>query len=398
MPAGRAGPPPSTATLPGMLGNESLVAPAHSVHIREPLVLDCGRTLAGYTLSFETYGRLSPAADNAVLVCHSLTGTAHAAGRHGRADQRRGWWDGAIGPGRMIDTNRYFVICSDALAAGASTGPRQADPATGRPYGLSFPVITIRDMVTAQRGLLDCLGIARLHAVIGGCMGGQQALEWAIAQPEAVRSAVVITTTPATSAHSIAIFAVMRRLIRSDPAWNGGDYYDGQPPHRGLGDAITAAVPLWMSRAAMEARFGRRTADPAPGYSLGHEFAVEAFIEQLASRAHSEIDPNGLLYLTRAVEYFDLAAEYGGIDRAVAPVTASVLFVSYREDWRYPAAETEILHRALRDAGADSRHLVLDSAMGHGAFIYDLAGLAGPVGAFLAGQPAGAVTAGQASC
>jgi homoserine O-acetyltransferase len=382
------------------LDNPGLVAPPHTMRVTEPLALDCGHVLPGHTVSFETYGTLAPARDNAILVCHSLTKGAHAAGRHAPGDPRTGWWDTAIGPGRMLDTDRYFVICADTLAAGRSTGPASPDPATGRPYAMRFPVVTVRDMVNAQRQLLARLGIERLRAVIGGCFGGQQAIEWAIGHPDQVGSAVVITTTPATSAHSIAIFTVMRRLIRGDPAWNGGDYYGESFPAAGLGAAIAAAVPLWMSAEAMDARFGRRpagsvdlsastarppaAADPAGRrYTLDAEFEVESFIARLAAQASRQLDPNSLMYLTRAVEYFDLEAEYGRLEQALAPVSARVLFLSYRRDWRYPAAETDRMHQALLAAGGDSEHLVLDSPLGHGAFLFDVAGLAETVADFV---------------
>jgi homoserine O-acetyltransferase/O-succinyltransferase len=378
------------------LDNPALVAPPHTMRIAEPLALECGHVLPGHTVSFETYGTLAAARDNAILVCHSLTKGAHAAGRHAARDPRSGWWDAAIGPGQLLDTDRYFVICADTLAAGRSCGPASPDPATGKPYGMRFPVVTVRDMVNAQQQLFTRLGIERLHAVIGGCFGGQQAIEWAIQHPDQVGNAVVITTTPATSAHSIAIFAVMRRLIRGDPAWNGGDYYGESFPAAGLGAAIAAAVPLWMSAEAMDARFGRRPAaggpadpgrapaDPAARrYTLDAEFEVESFIARLAAQAGNQLDPNSLMYLTRAVEYFDLEREYGRLEQALAPVTARVLFLSYRGDWRYPAAETDRMHQALLAVGRDSRHVVLDSGLGHGAFLFDVAGLAAPVADFL---------------
>jgi homoserine O-acetyltransferase len=236
-------------------------------------------------------------------------------------------------------------------------------------------------MARAQHRLVQRLGIERLHAVIGGCLGGQQALEWAIAYPAMVANAVVITTTPATSAHSIAIFAVMRHLIRADPQWNNGDYYGRSFPVAGLNAAVAAAVPLWMSREAMEARFGRRSSGYR--YTLGPEFEVEAFIGKLVAQARHELDPNGLMYLMRAVEYFDLEREYGSLEAAFKPVSARAMFVSYRQDWRYPAAEAERMHAAMRAAGGDARHLVLDSAMGHGAFLYEVGGLAPRVTGFL---------------
>jgi len=378
------------------LDNPALVAPPHRLHVTEPLPLECGRVLPGHTVSFETYGTLSAARDNAILVCHSLTKGAHAAGRHAPGDPRPGWWDAAIGPGKPLDTDRYFVICAETLAAGRSTGPASPDPATGRPYGLRFPVVTVRDMVHAQQQLVTRLGIDRLHAVIGGCFGGQQAIEWAIQHPDQVGRAVVITTTPATSAHSIAIFTVMRRLIRGDPAWNGGDYYGESFPSAGLGAAIAAAVPLWMSAEVLDARFARRPTPPAATapasgpvtaagrrYTLDAEFEVESFIARLAAQSGHQLDPNSLMYLTRAVEYFDLEAEYGSLQRALAPVSARVLFLSYRKDWRYPAAETDRMHQALVACGGDSRHVVLDSSLGHGAFLFDAAGLAGIVADFL---------------
>ncbi len=380
------------------LDNPALVAPPHTLRITEALALECGHVLPGHSVSFETYGTLAAARDNAILVCHSLTKGAHAAGRHAAGDPRPGWWDAAIGPGKLLDTDRYFVICADTLAAGRSTGPASPDPATGKPYGIRFPVVTVRDMVNAHHQLVARLGIERLHAVIGGCFGGQQAIEWAIQHPDQVGNAVVITTTPATSAHSIAIFAVMRRLIRGDPAWNGGDYYGESFPAAGLGAAIAAAVPLWMSAEAMDARFGRRPAPPAPAdpgpadpgrtpagrrYTLDTEFEVESFIARLAAQAGHQLDPNSLMYLTRAVEYFDLEREYGRLEQALAPVSARVLFLSYRRDWRYPAAETDRMHQALLAAGRNSRHVVLDSGLGHGAFLFDVAGLAATVADFV---------------
>ena len=382
------------------LDNPGLIAPPHRLQVTGPLPLDCGRILPGATVNFETYGTLSPCRDNAILVCHSLTHRAHAAGRHTPGDARPGWWDGAIGPGKLLDTNRYFVICADALAAGGSTRPASVEAATGRRYAMRFPVITVRDMVNLQRRLIERLGISRLHAVIGGCLGGQQAIEWAICHPEVIQNAVVITTTPATSAHSIAIFAVMRHLIRADPDWRDGEYYGTSFPRAGLNAAVAAAVPLWMSREAMEQRFGRRTArrkehkehkehDEAGPYSytLESEFEVESFIDALVARARHELDPNGLMYLMRAVEYFDLDHEYGSLEQALKPVTARVLFVSYRRDWRYPAAETERMHQTLAAAGGDSRHRVLESGLGHGAFLFDVPGLAAEVASFLDEAP-----------
>ena len=239
-------------------------------------------------------------------------------------------------------------------------------------------------MVGVQRQLLHDLGIDRVCAVIGGCLGGQQAIEWAICHPDSVASAIVITTTPATSAHTIAIFTAMRHLIRADPAWNGGDYYGGTFPRAGLGSAMAVAIPLWMSRGAMEAR---SAAAPRRGAAAARWIPSSRWRRSSGrsrGSARSEIDPNSLMYLMRATEYFDLEGEYDSLERALAPVTARVLFVSYREDWRYPPPETERMHQALRQAGGQSWHVTLDSSLGHGAFLYDPAGLARVVGRFLA--------------
>ncbi|MEV0845479.1 homoserine O-acetyltransferase [Streptomyces sp. NPDC049954] len=359
------------------------------MHFDTPLELSCGRTLPAFDLSYETYGQLAPDGGNAVLVCHSLTKGAHAAGRRTPQDRHPGWWDAAIGPGRMLDTDRYFVICSDVLAgAGASTGPASTDPATGRRYAGDFPVVTIEDMVNAQFRLVERLGVTRLHAVVGGCFGGQQALQWAVSHPDAVRNAVVIGTGPDTSAHTVAIFSVMRHLIRSDPRFADGDYYDGPGPVQGLAGALVAAVPVWMSREAMGQRFARRTVTGRQRrYTLGPEFAVEAFLDQIAHRQHADIDPNALLHLMRAEEYFDLPGQYGGLEAALRPVRARTLFVSYGSDWRYPPEETDALHQVLRRQGKPSRHTVLDSALGHGAFLYEVDALAREVTPFLAAAP-----------
>lgn len=368
---------PAPAPLPAATGRDGV----SSVTFDEPLVLDGGAVLPSFTLAYTTYGELAAKRDNAVLVCHPLTKGPGLAGGPGTAAEA-GWWDHAVGRGKMLDTGRFFVVCCNVLGGShGSSGPGSLDPTTGRPYGLRFPVVTVADMVRAQRRLLDHLGIERWHAVIGGCFGGQQALQWAVRYPHAVRRAVVLSATAATSAHTIAIFHVMRRLIRADPAWNGGDYYGatrGGQALPGLAQALVAAVPLWMSREAMEHRFGRRpsaAASAGPRYTLDEEFEVEDYLCGVAARAGDRIDANALLYLTRAIEYFDLAAEHGSLEQAFARIESRVLLVSYRSDWRYPPAEVERMQSALVAAGADSRHLVLDHPLGHGAFVHDVHGL-----------------------
>ncbi|HYH79111.1 MAG TPA: homoserine O-acetyltransferase, partial [Longimicrobium sp.] len=377
---------PRQAQAPGPERRATLVLP-QSARFREPLPLDCGRTLNDYTIAYETYGTLSPARDNAVLVCHPLTKDGHLAGRHAPGDARPGWWDAAVGPGRMLDTERFFVISSNVLGgSGGSTGPASVDPATGKPYGMDFPVLTVGDMVRAQKQLAESLGIERFFAIVGGCFGGEQALEWAVRYPDAVANVVAISATAATSAHTVAVFHVMRRLIRRDPDWNGGSYYGKNFPLRGLSDALVAAVPLWMSREAMEARFGRRMAGEGDGYgySLDSEFAVEEYLDGVGGRPERRIDPNSLLYLTRAVEYFDLGREPGGLEAALAKVRARVLLVSYRGDWRYPADEVDLIRELLERQGGDATHVVLDHPLGHGAFVHDPDATAPAVRAFLA--------------
>lgn len=348
----------------------------------EPLVLDSGAVLPSFELAYEIYGELSPERDNVILVCHSLTKDCHAAS-NGPLDTK-GWWEQAIGPGRMLDTNRYCVLSVGALGSRGCTGPASIDEFSGRRYATRFPVYTVRDMARAQKRLIDHLRIERLHAVIGGCLGGQQALEWAINWPGAVENAVIISTTPAASAHTIAIFQVMSRLIRDDPAWNDGDYYEGEFPIRGLRNALVAAVPLWMSSEVMDWRFGRRLYNrEGYSYSLGVDFEVEAFLDGVAARAAEVIDPNGLLYLMRASSYFDLAGNCGGLTEALQHVTARVLLISYESDWRYPPAQVDDLHKAFNACGVRSTHARLHSRFGHGAFLHDLSGCGPLISDFL---------------
>ncbi len=353
-------PHPTTA-----VASSQLLAAIRSVTFDESLQLDSGRVIEKPVLAFETYGTLSPSRHNAILLCHPLTKGAHAGGGGG-------WWEPAIGPGRMFDTSRYFVICVSAIGgSGGSSGASSINPATGERYAMRFPVVTVADMARAQKRLLDHLGIARLHAVAGGCLGGQQALELAIREPDLCAHAIIIATTPATSAHTIAIFDVMQRLIRNDPDWRGGDYYDGTFPARGMGHALAAAVPLWMTRALMEERFGRRHVRQL-AYDFAPLFEVEMHLERIASQQERRLDPNALLYLMRAMQYFDLEQEFGSLDAALSCVSARTLFVSYDSDWRYPSSEVQRLHDALTGAGGDSRHVVLSSSQGHGAFLVDV--------------------------
>lgn len=356
----------------------------------EPLALEGGGSLPRFEIAYETYGDLHANRENAILVSHGLTADQRAAGA-GPGDRKPGWWDSAIGPGAALDTDRYFVVSANVLASfGGSTAPASIDPLTGRPYGLRFPIVTIGDMVEAQAKLADRLGIDRFHAVIGGCMGGFLTLEWMVRFPQRLRNAVVISATAQTSAHNVALWEVMREAIRRDPNWRGGDYYDGEPPHSGLALLAMFGALYWMDRATLAKRFGlRRIEGQTPAFSFAPEFEIEAFLHRIGHNVSDRLDANALLYLTRAVDYFDLTRGHQSLSQALAGARARTLLVSYRADWRYPAEEMEEINQALRDNGLSSRHVTLDSPFGHGGFLYDFSSLDPVIREFLA-APEGA--------
>jgi homoserine O-acetyltransferase len=341
-----------------------------------PLV--SGPVLEDVEIAYETYGTLSRERDNAILLLHGLTADQHASGPPWHGGAKAGWWNQAVGPGLAIDTDRFFVICPNVLGSfGGSTGPMSLDPATGRPYGMRFPVVTIADMVAAQRSLLDALGIARLHAIVGGCMGGFQALEWMSRFPGRVGSTVLISATARTNTHNTALWSVLRAAIMSDPAWNGGDYYDGPAPDAGLGLLAMTGALFWMSRDALQDKFGLRTIENRPlRYTLEPEFAIEDFLARVRRNAAAgNLDANALIYLTRAIDYFDLSREAGSVAAALAGYASPLLLISYATDWRYPPQEMEEIRAALVPRGIPVRHVTLDSPIGHGAFLYDFKSL-----------------------
>jgi homoserine O-acetyltransferase len=340
---------------------------------QEPLALDSGAILAPLTLAYETYGALNQARDNAILLVHALSGDAHAAGRHGPNDRKPGWWDAMVGPGRPFDTDRYFVICSNVLGGcQGSTGPSSIDPATGQPYGARFPVITIADMVRAQARLLDRLGIEQLLAVAGGSMGGFQALEWATAYPERVRGAILLATSARSSAQTVAWNAIGRHAIMSDPRWRGGDYYGAEPPTDGLAVARMIGHITYLSEPSLERKFGRdlRNGDQI-GFTLAPEFAIETYLAYQGESFNARFDANSYLYITKAMDYWDLPAQYGSLDAALARSQSSFLLLSFTSDWLYPTAESQTIAAALGRVGRPFRHVELESTAGHDAFLVD---------------------------
>lgn len=339
----------------------------------EPLALDSGATLAPLTIAYETYGELNPQRDNAILLLHALSGDAHAAGRYTHADRKPGWWDVMVGPGRAFDTSRYFVICSNVIGGcQGSTGPSSTDPSTGKHYGTRFPVITIADMVRAQARLLDYLGIDRLFAVAGGSMGGFQALEWATAYPERVQSAILIATSARSSAQTVAWNAIGRRAITSDPHWCGGDYYGSVRPVDGLAIARMLAHVTYLSEYSLEHKFGRTFQTSAePNFIMEQEFAIESYLEYQGEAFNARFDANSYLYITKAMDYWDLPARYGSLDAALRHSQASLLLISFSSDWLYPTMES----RKIADAACRLRlpveHIDLASTAGHDAFLVD---------------------------
>ncbi|MEI7643290.1 MAG: homoserine O-acetyltransferase [Chloroflexales bacterium] len=354
-----------------------------------PLQLEGGGSLAHVTLAYETYGCLNASASNAILLLHGLSGDAHAAGHHSPADRKPGWWDAMVGPGRAFDTDRYFVICSNVIGGcQGSTGPASRDPGAGgpaRPYGSHFPVITIGDMVRAQARLIDALGIGRLLAVAGGSMGGFQALEWATALPQRVRGAILLATSARSATQTIAWNSIGRQAIMRDPHWRGGDYYSHEPPADGLALARMIGHITYLSDVSLDARFGRRlqaSADPA--FTLGPEFAIESYLDYQGDIFTARFDANSYLYITKAMDYWDLSDRYGSLDAAMARARADFLLLSFDSDWLYPSSESAAIATSLRRAGRRAEHVDLHSDAGHDAFLVDLADQELIVTAFLA--------------
>lgn len=351
----------------------------------EALPLESGQRLGPLTIAFETYGRLNQARSNAILLLHALSGDAHAAGRHSPADRKPGWWDSMVGPGRPFDTSRYFVICSNVIGGCmGSTGPASRDPRTGQPYGARFPVVTIGDMVRAQTRLIDALGIEQLLAVAGGSMGGFQALEWATAYPGRVGGALLLATSARSAAQTIAWNSIGRRAIMSDPRWRGGDYYGHEPPSDGLAVARMIGHVTYLSEISLEEKFGRRLQGARePAFSLEREFAIESYLDYQGASFNARFDANSYLYITKAMDYWDLPARYGSLDAAMARVQARTLLISFTSDWLYPTAESRAIADALTRQGRPVEHVELPSTAGHDAFLVDEAAQRPIITAFL---------------
>jgi homoserine O-acetyltransferase/O-succinyltransferase len=365
------------------------------VDLAEPLPLDCGRVLPSVRIAYETYGQLSPARDNVILVCHALSGDAHAAGmaarpageatRDGfRADERDagrgkglGWWDGMIGPGKAFDTDRFFVVSTNLLGGcRGTTGPSSINPETGRPYGSDFPIVTVADMVRAQRAFLLQIGIRQLAAVSGGSLGGMQALEWAVQHGDDVKAIVPIASTHALQPQGVAWNAIARNAIVADPDWQGGHYYGtGRAPAGGMGIARMIGHITYLSAAALQHKFARRlqAADDIRFTLTDAEFEIESYLRYQADTFVKRFDANTYLYMSRALTYFDLARQYGrgSLADAVRPVSAKTLLISFSSDWLYPPQGSAELASALRAAGKSVDHHVIDAPYGHDCFLLE---------------------------
>jgi len=339
----------------------------------ELLLLESGRRFGPITVRYETYGTLNRDRSNAILLLHAFSGDAHAAGYLARDDRRPGWWDTMVGPGRAFDTDRYYVICSNVLGGcRGTTGPGSADPTTGRPYGLSFPVVTLEDMVNVQYRLIRHLGIERLLAVAGGSMGGMQALQWAVSYPDAVAGTIVLASTARLSAQGIAFNAVGRNAITSDVRWCNGDYYGKEPPARGLAIARMVGHITYLSDASMHEKFGRRLQERDQfGFDFSDQFEVESYLEHKGGTFVDRFDANTYLYLSKAIDYFDLGGKYGSLERAFERVTSKFLVVSFSSDWLYPSYQSKEIVVALMRNRKDVSYTELDCPYGHDSFLLE---------------------------
>lgn len=349
------------------------------------MTLECGRKLGPVTIAYETYGTLNEDKSNAVLILHALSGDAHVAGRHSPDDRKAGWWDIMVGPGKAFDTNKYFVICSNILGGcKGTTGPSSINPATNRPYALSYPVVTVKDMVDAQKILLDHLGIRSLLAVCGGSLGGMQALQWAVSYPDNVRLVIPIATTSRLSAQAIAFNEVGRQAIMMDPDWMGGEYYGKAVPHRGLAVARMIGHITYLSDESMHRKFGRELVDKAEyGYDFVMDFQVESYLRYQGDSFVRRFDANSYLYITKAMDYFDLRQPSGDLTKELAKVKANFLVISFSSDWLFPSYQSKEIVTALRRNNARVSYAEIQTDHGHDAFLLESKQLTALISSFL---------------
>jgi homoserine O-acetyltransferase len=367
-------PPPVTgAWKPGdPVGNRRF----HTIATTRPLALDGGGRLSDITIAYETWGRLDADAANAILVCHAWTGDSHVIGPSGHGHPSSGWWEGVVGPGLGLDTDRYFVVCANVIGGcQGSTGPASIEPSTGMPYGSRFPVITIRDMVRVQSALTEHLGIGQWLTVVGGSMGGMQALEWAITFPDRVRSIVPIATSLQHTAQQIAWGAVGRRAIKLDPKWRGGDYYDAAPgdgPHEGMAVARQVAQITFRSDEVFTDKFGRDVADRREGFELWQRFEVERYLDHHGDKLVARFDANSYLLISKAMDLHDVGRGRGGVERAAARIKVPTLALGIWSDVLYPSYQQREIVELVARSGVPAQYVDIDSPHGHDSFLIDV--------------------------
>ncbi|MDG1073374.1 MAG: homoserine O-acetyltransferase [Methylophilaceae bacterium] len=352
------------------INSVGIVAP-QIAHFNAPLTLTCGAVLPEFDLIYETYGELNADKSNAVLICHALSGTHHVAGRHTAEDKHAGWWDNLIGPGKPLDTNKFFVIGMNNLGGcHGSTGPASINPATGIPFGACFPVVTVEDWVNSQAMLADYLGITTFAAVVGGSLGGMQTLQWSLAYPDRIKHALVIASAPNLTAQNMAFNEVARQAIITDPEFYGGDYYAHHVlPRRGLRIARMLGHITYLSNDVMGAKFGRKLKDTIK-YSFDVEFEMESYLRYQADKFAGEFDANTYIRMTRALDYFDPAAAFAGdLSAAFKHVTAKFLVLSFTSDWRFSPARSREIVKALLDNALPVKYAEVTAAHGHDAFL-----------------------------
>ena len=351
-----------------------LVSPQTQV-FDEPIQLDCGETLESFELIFETYGELNAERNNAVLICHALSGDHHAAGYHHESDKKPGWWDNCIGPGKPVDTNRYFVVSMNNLGGcGGSTGPLSINPKSGQRFGPTFPIVTVRDWVESQARLADSLGIESWAAVMGGSLGGMQALQWAIDYPQRLQHAVIIAAAPRLSTQNIAFNEVARQAIRKDPNFHEGYYLDQNVlPEHGLMIARMLGHITYLSDDALGSKFGRELRDGKLNFGFDVEFQIESYLRHQGESFVGRFDANSYLLMTKALDYFDPAQNFSGrLDRALSNITAKSLIVSFSTDWRFSPARSREIVSALLENNLDVSYIDVESEYGHDSFLLEV--------------------------